>query len=135
MDYYLNRQNATNRLFDEYKKYSKIIIAYDFDNTVFDYHGDGHSYEDVMSLIRDFKEHARFIVFSSSKEERYSFIEDYLNLNTLPFDSINGDLVGDFGRKVYYNILLDDRAGLDSAYNTLKELLKLIKQTKTKDEK
>lgn len=62
------------------------------------------------------------MVFSASQEERYPYIADYLNQNNIPFDAINEDVLIEKRkptRKLYYNILLDDRAGLGSAYAAL----------------
>lgn len=62
------------------------------------------------------------VVFSASQEERYPYIADYLIQNNIPFDAINEDVLTEKRkptRKLYYNILLDDRAGLGSAYTAL----------------
>lgn len=97
MDKYLIAEAAYERLKEEYFKYGNLIIAYDFDNTVYDYHNTG---------------------------ERYDFIRKYLQENDIPFDSINEDAphISFTGRKIYYNILLDDRAGLTECYYLLNRL-------------
>jgi hypothetical protein len=38
MDYYLNTENSSNRLLVEYNKYGTLVVAYDFDDTVYDFH-------------------------------------------------------------------------------------------------
>ena len=115
---------AEKRLKEEFEAHKKLIIAYDLDSTVFDYHNTGASYEMVKDLIRKYREYAYFIVFTSSEPDRYNEIESILQKENLPYDSINDDapFIPFKGRKVYYNILLDDRAGLNQTYN---ELLKL----------
>ena len=57
------------------------------------------------------------------------FVEGYLRENNIPYDSINEDpaFIKIPGKKVYYNILLDDRAGLPSAYKALKNAAKVIR--------
>ena len=55
MDFYLNENNITERLIEEWKKYGEIVIAFDFDNTVYDYHKKGHSYNQVINLLRECK--------------------------------------------------------------------------------
>jgi hypothetical protein len=121
-DHYLDNKNVENRLIEEWLKYGKIIIAYDFDDTVYDYHQKGRSYTDVIELLRYCKKiGAYFMVFTSCDESQYPKITKYLTDNDIPFDTINENLpfVTFTGRKCYYNILLDDRAGLPSAYEAL----------------
>lgn len=109
----------------------KLIIAYDFDNTVYDYHKKGHTYDDVVALLRKAKQFGCYlIVFTSAEKERYPDIKKYLRDNNIPYDSINEncpDTSNFKGRKIYYNILLDDRAGLISAYRILNSCLGKIK--------
>jgi len=135
MDYYLNDENVINRLIKEWNKYGKLIIAYDYDNTVYDYHKLGYTFENVISLLKRAKSiGANFIVFTCCNENKYDDIKKYLIINNIPFDKINENIDGvDFGgRKVYYNILLDDRAGLSSAYNCL---LKVVETIENKNKK
>ena len=132
MDYYLSEYNQVERLIIEWKQYGKIIIAYDFDDTVYDFHKKGRNYEDVILLLqRCNKIGAHFIVFTCCGEDEYPKIKDYLYENDLPFDTINNnlDFVKFTGRKVYYNILLDDRAGLRSAYDVLLETVEIMENT------
>ena len=81
----------------------------------------------VKDLIRKYKNYAYFIVFTSSESNRYDEIKEILEKENLPYDSINEDapFIPFKGRKVYYNILLDDRAGLNQTYN---ELLRLYNE-------
>jgi tRNA nucleotidyltransferase/poly(A) polymerase len=131
MDYFLDHKHCVDRLTKEWLEYGKIIIAYDFDDTVYDYHNKGRKYDDVINLLRECKYHgAYFIVFTSCEEDKYDEMKMYLNDNDIPFDKFNEgmDFIPFKGRKVYYNILLDDRAGLESAYTTLKEALYIKQQ-------
>lgn len=124
IDEYLDREKSYERLKREFAEHGKLIIAYDFDNTVFDYHNENNSYEMVKKLIRKYKKYAYFIVFTSSNPDRYDEIRKILDQENLPYDSINEDapFIPFKGRKVYYNILLDDRAGLLQTYNELARL-------------
>ena len=121
MDYYLDNENVTNRLIEEWKKYGKIIISYDFDDTVFDFWKKGRNYSDMISLLqRCEKVGAYFIVFTANDD--IEMIKTYLTENKIPFNKINENMefVKFTSRKIYYNILLDDRSGLKSAYECLK---------------
>jgi hypothetical protein len=133
IDHFLSEENILNRLLKEYKLHKKIVIGFDFDNTVYDYHKENQSYEMVIDLLRRCKKHGfELIVFTGSESSRYEFIKKYLNENNIPFDKINENpsFFKSDSRKIFYNILLDDRAGLPSAYNILIKLLKIIENEK-----
>ena len=124
MDYYLNYEDCINRLVDEWRLHKKIIIAFDYDDTVFDFHNKGRKYNNVISLLKRCNfAGAYFIVFTCCGEDQYDEIYEYLEKNDIPCDKINEnmDFIKFTGRKIYYNILLDDRAGLESAYDVLTE--------------
>ena len=135
MDYYLDEKNIVNRLVKEWKKHGKLIIAFDFDNTVFDYHKEGHVYDNVISLLKECRDFGAYlIVFTAKPEEEFPEMIQYLIDNNIPYDAVNENLpfVPFSGKKIYYNILLDDRAGLPSAYSTLKTALAEMKNQKAK---
>ena len=115
-DPFMNRERVKDRLRNEFKKYGKLIIAYDFDYTVHNFHDEGYSYEFVSNLLRRWRPYANFIVFTASPESRFQYIKDYLNDREIPFDAINEEVIQrDYTRKIYYNVFLDDRADkLDS---------------------
>ena len=129
MDYYLNYEHCLSRLQEELNKHKQLIIAYDYDDTVHDFHNKNRTYDDVISLLQTYKELGigKFICFTASKKNRYKEIQDYLIKNNIPCDKINEGFEGcPNGGKIYYNILLDDRAGLFTSYKLLKDLLKDI---------
>jgi len=137
MDYYLNNENVINRLIEEWKKYGKIIIAYDFDDTVFDFWKKGRTYTDVISLLQRYdKAGAYFVVFTCCGEDEYGKIKDYLYSNNIPFDRINNnfDFIKFTGRKIYYNIMLDDRSGLQSSYECLLNAVEQIERENINNE-
>lgn len=129
MDFYLSEENVTERLITEWEKYGSIVIAYDFDNTIYDYHQVGHKYDCVVDLLKKCKEAGAYLIlFTARRDDEMDFVKNYLKANDIPYDSINEDpvFITKPGRKVYYNILLDDRAGLPSAYRSLKEAYEYI---------
>ena len=97
---------------------------------LYDYYHTNASYEMVKELIRKYEKYAYFIVFTSSTPDRYDEIKSILDKEKLPYNSINEDapFIPFTSRKVYYNILLDDRVGLNQTYN---ELLKLYNKVIT----
>ena len=121
-DPYLKSSTNISRLISEYYKYGKLIVAFDYDSTVYDYHNTGHTYDKMKELIRKaYNIGCYVIVYTCSGEERYPDIITYLKENNIPYHSINENCPDiDFAQnKLYYNILLDDRAGLASAYADL----------------
>ena len=128
MDYYLNTENTFNRLLKEYKEHKSLVVAYDFDNTVYDFHQEGHHYTDVIELLQALKKIGCYLIIFSANED-VSFIKQYCSQKDIPFDAINENppFFTSKARKIYYNILLDDRAGLKEAYDSLTRLIKTIK--------
>jgi len=130
MDKYLEPNSSYNRLLEEYKKYNSLTVAVDFDDTLFDFHGNGGTYENVKQLVRDLHKNNCYIIIWTGNEN-IEFVSNYLKNNNVPYNSINEDnpltekLMGK-KRKLYSNVLLDDRAGLSQVYNELKQLLNEI---------
>ena len=125
---YLSDTACIYRLVDEYKKYGSLVIAYDFDNCVYDYHSKGHNYTEVIKLIKEAKSiNCYMVVFTAEKD--LDKVKGYLNGRSIPYDAINENppFFKSDARKIYFNLLLDDRAGLLSAYIQLKETINIIK--------
>lgn len=136
-DPYLNDDNVVRRLLDEWNQYGILIIAFDYDNTVYDYHNNGVEFPRVIALLRECKLiGAHIVCFTSCDESRYGDIREYLKSKEIPCDAINEtpDFIPFKGRKVYFNILLDDRAGLASAYQTLHSAAELRRIEKSNEQ-
>jgi len=137
MDRYLKSDSAYNRLWAEYNRHGSLIVAVDYDDTIFDFHGDGESYEMVKQLVRDLKVIGCTIIIWSGNED-VNAIDIYLRENNIPWDFINenkmvnGNWVsGKDSRKVYANVYIDDRAGLAQVYEDLVRLISEVRNTKT----
>ncbi|WP_336515554.1 hypothetical protein [Pollutibacter soli] len=127
MDYFLEPENSYQRLLNEYRKYGSLVIAFDFDDTVFDFHKQGRKYEVVIGLLRNLKK-AKCYLICWTGQENVDFVRGYLLENKIPFDSINENppFYKSENRKVYANAYLDDRAGLSQVYRDLIKLLNTI---------
>ena len=96
---------------------------------------ENYSYEFVVNLLRLWRPYANYIVFTASPEYRFKYIKDYLTKNNIPFDTINSEILErHYTRKVYYNVFLDDRAGLGEISEILMELYKEIESGELKKE-
>jgi hypothetical protein len=128
MDFYLNPENSSNRLLDEYIKYGTLVIAFDFDDTVYDFHKKGRTYCDVIQLLQKLKSINCYLICWTGQDDE-NFVRNYLNENNIPFDSFNENppFHKSISRKIYANAYLDDRAGLKQVYDELNNLVLTIK--------
>lgn len=128
MDFYLDLENSSKRLIDEYNKYGTLVVAYDFDDTVYDFHKKGRIYNDVINLLRELKAINCYLICWTGQED-VEFVSSYLTENKIPFDVCNENppFHTSTSRKVYANTYLDDRAGLHQVYNELKNLVLTVK--------
>ena len=127
MDHYLNTENTYQRLLKEYKEHDFLVVAYDFDNTVYDYHKNGWQFNNVIQLLQNLKKINCYLIIFTANED-IEFVKKYCKDNEIPFDAINEQppFYKSKSRKIYYNILLDDRAGLREVYNGLERLVKEV---------
>lgn len=129
MDYYLLEENCYNRLEDEYKRYGKLIFCVDFDDTLYDFHRLGRTYDDVMSLLRRWENYSEVVILTGNGEEKYPAIQQYLKEHHIKIKGINCDssVIVD-GRKTYANVYIDDRGGLPMVYRMLEKLITRIER-------
>ena len=131
IDPYLDDDFATERLYNEWKKYGKIFIACDFDDTIYDFHKKGYKYNRVIDLLKDCQTQGCYLViFTASEKDKYPLILEYCEEIGLVVDKINENAIpmniGNNG-KIYFNILLDDRSGLASSFKILSGALSKIR--------
>lgn len=125
-----NTAGATMRLIEEYNKYKRLIIGFDFDNTIYDYHHNDGNYSEIICVLQMAKKHG-FILCLYTTEEDPQKLEpklDWCRQFGITPDYINESPVMSKAKKPYFNLLLDDRAGLESAYESLFQLLKFIRE-------
>ena len=128
MDEYLVPNSSFLRLYKEYKQYGSLVVAYDFDNTVYDFHNEGYFYNNVISLLQELHSlNCICICFTANENE--ALVRDYCREKRIPLDKLNEnpDFFKSTSKKIYYNVLLDDRSGLEQVYKELRILIKLIK--------
>ncbi len=133
---YLNNQKAVDRLVKEYKEHKNLVIGFDFDCTIYDYHKEELDLYPVIEILQRCSNlgftmclhtlvnvNAEMTLFDKIKHCKSLNIKvDYINsspiLNEQP-ETINS--------KPFYSILLDDRAGLLASYEILLQTLKELK--------
>lgn len=123
-DPYLFMENAVDRLCREFKEHNGLIVGFDFDDTVYDFHGKGFKYPNVIELLKKAHGMGCTLVCHTGNPDR-SLVESHLKDLGIIFQWETPIM---FGNKPYFNILLDDRAGLSSAFFVLTATLKTITQ-------
>jgi hypothetical protein len=126
-DQFLDDNECAKRLVTDYYKHGSLVVGFDFDGTVHDYHKRGDSFTKLIQLLRDLKGiGCKLICWTAYPDLTY--VKNYLEEHKIPFDFINEESIklGWESKKPFFSILLDDRAGLKSAYNQLTEVLNII---------
>lgn len=111
------------RLEREWDTHGKIIIACDYDDTISPWGMHGSDFNHVIKLLKEAKTTGAYItIFTACNEDRYPEIREYCSSKGLEIDSINQTPIplpyGNNG-KVYANIFIDDRAGLNESLKIL----------------
>lgn len=115
-------QPYVKRLTKEWTEHKKIIIACDYDDTIFPW-GQSIDHKLVVDILMRAKTVGAYIViWTASAPSRYEEIRDYCRKIGLEIDGINEnviDLPYGNGKKIYANIYVDDRAGLNESLKIL----------------
>lgn len=115
------------RLYQEWLQHGKIIIASDYDDTLspwnFKSEEDLIEFDKTINLLRICKETGAYIViFTACNADRFDEITQYCASKGLIIDGINKtplDLPYGKSGKIYANVFLDDRAGLNETLDML----------------
>lgn len=131
---YLSDWTLYYRIRDAYKEHNSLIVAYDIDDTVRPYRASEESCRKVRELLKEVERYVPnidFIVFSANLN--LDNVAEFLVEENLPWNYINenSELVPGayFNQdKIYYHILLDDKAGLSESYRCLKRFVEDFKK-------
>lgn len=114
------------RLRSELAAHGSLFIAFDFDNTIFDYHNKGRDCHEVIELLKRCSEqgHKMILFTATNDEEKLAFMNYYCKHFGIRIDYVNENpLVCPGCIKPYYNILIDDRSGLQEAFEILSTII------------
>lgn len=120
----MNKQESIERLSKEWKEHGMLCIAVDFDDTIYPYKSSSQQHCDhVINLVKLARQTGAYItIWSACNEDRYPEIQEYCNKKDLIIDSINKnpiELPYGNNKKIYCNIYIDDRAGLQESLEIL----------------
>lgn len=112
-----------DRLEAEWRQHGKIIIGVDYDDTISPWKLRGFDPTRTLEVLKVAQQTGAYIViFTACHEDRYPEILSYCEERGLTVDSINKNPIDlPFGNnaKIYANVFIDDRAGLNEALNIL----------------
>ncbi len=133
-------EKYVERLVNEWAAHEKIIVAVDFDDTIFPWSFTSQEEcDDLIEFLIWIRTIGAYIViFTASDHTRYNEIREYCASKSLNIDSINKNPIDlPYGKdgKIYYNIFLCDRAGLNESKQILDESAKrYITHTKSQEQ-
>jgi hypothetical protein len=106
-------------------KHQNLIIAFDFDNTI---KSDSNFHHAVIELLKECKEKGMTLILFTVETSPSKLLEkkNFCIENGFEPDFINESPIFRGSSKPYYNILLDDRAGLQSSFYVLKIVINKI---------
>lgn len=131
-----NNKGAIKRLYADYQKYNTLYIAFDFDNTIWDYDGYRNGYANIydavhwniIEILKKCKKYGfKLILWTSCPTEEDEIIKNNLcKLWGVEPDYLNWSPLSPGATKPHFNLLIDDRAGLQSSIEILEGLFKKI---------
>ena len=127
-----NKERVKQRLIEKYKRFGSIVIGYDFDHTIFNYDNEEGDFSCVIDLLKECSNMGNIMVLYTAEPDREKLqwkIEHCHKLG-IKVDYVNESPFFKGTAKPYFNILLDDTAGLEEAYNILAETIEEVKQWK-----
>lgn len=128
----INLSNLHDKLAEVFKQHNNIIIAVDFDDTIYDWKSKGYSCDYVLDLVKRCQKelNAKVILFTCRSDSHLDFAVKYCEENELVLHGINEN--PDYlptKSKPYFNVMLDDKASLGETCATLETLLSGISKT------
>lgn len=89
-DPYFDVDTCARRLMSEYMQHKSLIVAVDFDDTVYDFHRAGHDYGQILDLVRRCQALGFHIVlFTGTHPDRYPEQVQYLAERDIDIKFIN----------------------------------------------
>ena len=118
------------QLLKQYNQHGKLLIAFDFDDTVFPLNVGAVDVKPVHKVLQKAKAQGHTLIMFTCRHEPTEPLA-YCHSNNIAVDYFNTSpvLTKEVGLgKIYYNVLLDDKAGLEQAIYTLNQVLDYIEQ-------
>lgn len=131
-DPYLDEHITYNRLIEEYRRHGNLVVAFDFDNTIYDCHKKGDTYPIVLNLLQKCYDLGLTLVCYTGNDDIELVRYTCYNNGIKEVHYINESPIKEPSRphKPYFSILLDDRCGLRSAVCDLSKVVDTLQYIK-----
>jgi len=116
----------TQKLINTYSEHGYIIVGCDFDDTVYAFTNSKFiedRCEKVKSLLLSIRDKIKICLYTVADSDTLQYKSHIMRLYGLAPDYINDSPVGPWkgSKKLFFNILLDDKAGLNETIEILTE--------------
>jgi hypothetical protein len=130
-DPYFSTDRNVDRLLEQYKLHKTLIVCTDFDDTLFDYHKKGFTYPKVVELLLQCQEMGFTLIMLTTVEDESRLKDNiaYCDGLGLKIKYVNEGPIMPKAKKPFFNIYLDDKAGLGQAYDILNQTVQLIRRS------
>lgn len=118
--------NLYDKIADIFAAHNNLIIAIDFDDTIYDWKNKGYDCDYVVDLVKRCQDklNAKIILFTCRQGLHLTFAIDFCVEKGIKLHGVNEnpDYPSTFG-KPFYNIFLEDKASLGATCEALENLL------------
>ena len=120
LDPYTDEFKTADRLFKEWCLHGSIIIGVDFDDTIYDCHSNGFEFPHTVTTLKRAQQLGAQLCVWTANGDRELIQRTWDKLGLI-YDCYNRSPIVFYKNQVkpYFNLLLDDRAGLSSALHIL----------------
>lgn len=125
----ITKKQQIDRLLEDWKKYGRIVIGVDVDDTIMPYNmATKQDCEEVMSILREAQATGAYLAINTAcGQDREKEILEYCKNNRLEIHGYNKTVIdvtwGRPGSKIYANLYIDDRGGITECIEVLIEAL------------
>ena len=118
----------SKRLVKCYQEHKNLVIGYDFDGTIYDTNKVGGDFGDVIDLLKKCTDFGFTMCLWTAEPdpEKLAWKIEYAKKLGIGVDYVNESPLMPGTKKPYFNILLDDRAGLPYTYILLFRTLEIL---------
>ena len=67
-------QCLVDRLYGDYLLHKSLFIAFDFDNTIFDYHNAGRDFHHIIDVLKKCSDHGHKLILFAERDSSYPFL-------------------------------------------------------------
>jgi hypothetical protein len=137
---FFDRQDKLDDLLLCFQKHGNIIVAVDFDDTIRDSFNKGLDLTPIHDIVKRAKNiGCKIVIYTARNKSEWIEVTEYCNDIGIEYDAINEDVIKlpkPTSGKIYYNIFLDDRAGLRESFEILTSFVETVeKQIKDENKK